>query len=120
MSTFLVHVICRGLANNPHAQIMVLAPTNKATTVLTEHFLDIVHSADDDLSFKCNPVLTGVEDKLILQSSQMEANYLSTKTMSSPLQRIFVHSWAGSFRHECQSLLARLKNLGEANRATTT
>ena len=97
---------------------MVTAPTNKAVTVLAERFLDVIHSAGDDLSCKYNAVLIGVEDKLISQSSQKEANYLSTETMSSPLRSIFVYSWADSLKYECQSLLARLKNLGEANRAT--
>jgi superfamily I DNA and/or RNA helicase len=97
---------------------MVSAPTNKAVTVLAERFLDVINSAEDGLSCKCNAVLIGVEDKLISQSSQKEANYLSTETMSSPLRSIFVYSWADSLKHECQSLLTRLKNLGEANRAT--
>jgi len=96
---------------------MVTAPTNKAVTVLAERFLDVIHSAGDDLSCKCNAVLIGVEDKLISQSSQKEANYLSTETIS-PLRSIFVYSWADSLKYECQSLLARLKSLGEANRAT--
>ena len=88
---------------------MVSAPTNKAVTVLAERFLDVINSAEDGLSCKCNAVLIGVEDKLISQSSQKEANYLSTETMSSPLRSIFVYSWADSLKHECQSLLTRLK-----------
>ena len=78
---------------------MVTAPTNKAVTVLAERFLDVIHSAGDDLSCKCNAVLIGVEDKLILQSSQKEANYLSTETMSSPLRSIFVYSWSDSLKY---------------------
>lgn len=68
---------------------MVTAPTNKAVTVLAERFLDVIHSAGDDLSCKCNAVLIGVEDKLILQSSQKEANYLSTET-SHHLYEVFL------------------------------
>ena len=35
-STFLVNVICRRLAANPSARLLVTAPTNKAVTVLAE------------------------------------------------------------------------------------
>lgn len=89
---------------------MVSAPTNKAVTVLAERFLDVINSGDDDLLCKCNAVLIGVEDKLISQSSPKKANYRSTKVMS-PLQSIFVYSWAESLNYECRSLLAHLKNL---------
>ncbi|KAL3806937.1 hypothetical protein ACHAXA_003936 [Cyclostephanos tholiformis] len=117
-TTFLVHVLCRRLAINPHARIMVSAPTNKAVTVLAERFLDIINSADNDLSCKCNAVLIGVEDKLISQYSENDANCLTTEAMTSPLQSIFVYSWAESLKNECRTFLLRLTNLFTEQKTT--
>jgi hypothetical protein len=90
---------------------MVSAPTNKAVTVLAERFLDMINSADNGLLWRCNAVLIGVEDKLISQSTENEANCLATEVISSPLQSIFVYSWAASLENECQHFLSRLSNL---------
>ena len=43
-STFLVNVICRRLAKDKNARILVTAPTNRAVTVLAQRFLDVVNS----------------------------------------------------------------------------
>jgi hypothetical protein len=115
-TTFLVHVICRRLAINPLARIMVSAPTNKAVTVLAERFLDIINSADNDLLCRCNAVLIGVEDKLISQSTENEANCVATDAISSSLQSIFVYSWAEYLENECRQFLLRLTNLFKEQR----
>ena len=48
-STFLVNVICRRLATDSKARILVTAPTNRAVTVLAQRFLDVVSSCNGDL-----------------------------------------------------------------------
>jgi len=109
----MVNVICRRLATNPNARLMVTAPTNKAVTVLAERFLDVINRGDDELSCKCNAVLIGVEDKLISSSSNKEAEYISPDALSSPLRSIFVYTWIESMKNECLSLLGSLKSLND-------
>ncbi|KAL7537872.1 hypothetical protein ACHAXR_008767 [Thalassiosira sp. AJA248-18] len=122
-STFLVNVICRRLAGNPNARLLVTAPTNKAVTVLAERFLNVVNSGDDDdndLSCKCNAVLVGVEDKLISPSSKNEAEYIAAESLSSSLRSIFVYTWIESLKNEYISLLGSLKCLHDSKWQTST
>ncbi|KAL9190940.1 hypothetical protein ACHAXT_000646 [Thalassiosira profunda] len=109
-STFLVNVICRRLAANPSARLLVTAPTNKAVTVLAERFLDVVSRGDENLSCKINAVMVGVEDKLI-SPSKNESEYISVEALSLSLQGIFVYTWVDRQKRECESLLASLKGL---------
>ena len=105
-STFLVNVICRRLANNPNARILVAAPTNYAVTVLAERFLNVVNSGEDEVDHmcKCNAVLIGVEDKLVASSSE----YISVE--SKLLRSIYVYTWTETMKEECQSLLNCMKD----------
>ena len=115
-SLFLVNVICRRLAINPNARLMVTAPTNKAVTVIAERFLDVLNSGDDDLSCRCRVVLVGVEDKLITQSAKNEAECISAEKLSSSLRSIFVYSFLESLKDECASWLKSLKLIYDAKK----
>ncbi|KAL7546436.1 hypothetical protein ACHAWF_009776, partial [Thalassiosira exigua] len=111
-STFLVNVICRRLAANPNARLLVTAPTNRAVTVLAERFLDVIDNCESGkLLCKCNAVLVGVEDKLISHTSKTEAEYISAETLSSSLKSIFVHTWKDNLKNECLSILECLKQI---------
>lgn len=101
-TTFLVNVICQRLANDPHARILVSAPTNKAVAVIAQRFLDIINCANVTVPV----VLIGVEDKLISLSQMEETSY----DVSSSLQSIFVYTWIKAITDECQSLLLGLNS----------
>ena len=103
-----MNVICRRLANNPNARILITAPTNYAVTVLAERFLNVVNSGEDedDLMCKCNAVLIGVEEKLVATSS---SEYISVE--SKLLRSIYVYTWAETMKEDCQSLLTCMKDL---------
>lgn len=79
------------------------APTNKAVTVLTERFLDIINKANVTVPV----VLIGVEDKLISSSQMDETSY----DVSLSLQSIFVYTWIKALTDECHSLLLGLNSL---------
>ncbi len=112
-STFLVNTICRRLASDPNARILVTAPTNKAVTVLAQRFLDLMNKAGSGgLPRHCNPVLVGVEDKLMSYSSAKdEAEFLSADTLSPTLKSIYVHSWVDTMKNDCMSILESLQQL---------
>lgn len=103
-STFLVNVICRRLARDSKARILVTAPTNRAVTILAQRFLDVVKSCSDDLVHDCNAVLVGVEDKLI---SNNKSDYVDT--LPSSLQSIFAYNWIDSIKNEYINLQNALK-----------
>lgn len=117
-STFLVNVICRRLANDPNARLLVAAPTNKAVTVLAQRFLDVATSGDD-LSHHCNAVLVGVEDKL-MPTSKGDAEYLSPDVLSSSLRSIYVYTWTEALKKECLGIASSLQNYEDEGNADGT
>lgn len=115
-STFLVNVICRRLITNPNARILVTAPTNKAVTVLAQRFLDVINSVDDFTFNDVNPVLVGVEDKLVNDEEQ----YSSPADMTTSLRSIFAYTWIESVRAEWLALSEDMEKFSEmANKHTT-
>mmetsp|Transcript_33667 Transcript_33667/g.50511 ORF Transcript_33667/g.50511 Transcript_33667/m.50511 type:complete len:952 (-) Transcript_33667:47-2902(-) len=107
-STFLVNVICRRLATDSKARILVTAPTNRAVTVLAQRFLDVVNSCDGDLLHDCNAVLVGVEDKLIPNNTN-DPGYMAVDTLPSSLQSIFAYTWTDSIKNEYVNIIKSLK-----------
>eukprot|EP00985_Skeletonema_marinoi_P000799 scaffold301_cov134-Skeletonema_marinoi.AAC.3 len=107
-STFLVNVICRRLATDSKARILVTAPTNRAVTVLAQRFLDVVNSCDGDLLHDCNAVLVGVEDKLIPNNTN-DPGYMPVDTLPSSLQSIFAYTWTESIKNEYVNIIKSLK-----------
>jgi len=110
-STFLVNVICRRLAKDKYARILVTAPTNRAVTVLAQRFLDVVNSCNnDDLLSDCNALLIGVEDKLISTNTSSKNECISVDTLPPSLQSIFVYTWIDSIKNEYIDLLKMIKS----------
>eukprot|EP00986_Skeletonema_menzelii_P018358 scaffold26630_cov145-Skeletonema_menzelii.AAC.7 len=107
-STFLVNVICRRLATDSKARVLVTAPTNRAVTVLAQRFLDVVSSCNGDLLHDCNAVLVGVEDKLI-PSNTNDPGYKHADALPSSLQSIFAYTWTDSIKNEYANLIQSLK-----------
>ena len=109
-STFLINVICRRLARDTKARILVTAPTNRAVTVLAQRFLDVVNSCSGDLLHDCNAVLVGVEDKLIPNNTS-DPGCMPVDTLPPSLQSIFAYTWMDSIKNEYINLLKSLKTL---------
>lgn len=101
-------MICRRLARDSKARILVTAPTNRAVTVLAQRFLDVVKSCSDDLVHDCNAVLVGVEDKLI-SNNKSDPGYMPVDTLPSSLQSIFAYTWIDTIKNEYINLLQSLK-----------
>ncbi len=107
-STFLVNVICRRLATDSKARILVTAPTNRAVTVLAQRFLDVVSSCDDNLLHHCKAVLVGVEDKLITNNTN-DPGQMPVDALPSSLQSIFAYTWTDTIKNEYANLMQSLK-----------
>ena len=109
-STFLVNVICRRLATDPDARLLVTAPTNRAVTVLAERFLSVADGGGAEaLACKCNAVLVGVEDKLM--SNTGDDCFSPADALPTPLRGIFAYTWIETLAAEYKSLLSSLKRL---------
>lgn len=94
---------------DPNARILVTAPTNKAVTVLAQRFLDTINNMDDSSFSRVNPVLVGVEDKLVNDQEQ----YLSAEVMTTSLRSIFAYTWIESVKTEWLVFLDDLEKLSD-------
>ena len=101
-----MNVICRRLVTDTNARILVTAPTNKAVIVLAQRFLDLVDEMNDSTFDYTNPVLVGVEDKLVGDEWQ------SSSQIS--LRSIFAFTWMESVIRELATLLENLENINKA------
>mmetsp|Transcript_15856 Transcript_15856/g.31468 ORF Transcript_15856/g.31468 Transcript_15856/m.31468 type:complete len:1039 (-) Transcript_15856:29-3145(-) len=121
-STFLVNTICRRLASDPNARLLVTAPTNRAVIVLAQRFIDVMNKAGSGgLPRHCNSVLVGVEDKLMSDSSAKdEAQYLSADSLTPTLKSIFVYSWVDTIKNDCMSILESLQHLQHSKQQQST
>jgi hypothetical protein len=84
----------------------VTAPTNKAVAVLAQRFLDATNSMDNYMLSNANPVLVGVEDKLVNDEEQ----YYLSDAMTTSLRNIFAYTWIESAKTELLALLVELES----------
>ncbi|KAL3805664.1 hypothetical protein HJC23_005908 [Cyclotella cryptica] len=114
-STFLVNVICRRLATDPKSRLLVTAPTNKAVMVLAQRFLGVIKDVDSSVINHANPILVGVEDKLI--SNTCDGNgtdCFSNGALPTSLRSIFVYTWVEYVKIELLALWNEMKNVIKA------
>lgn len=102
----MVNVICRRLVTDTNARILVTAPTNKAVIVLAQRFLDLVNEMNDSTFDHINPVLVGVEDKLVGDE------WKSSSQLS--LRSIFAFTWMESVKSELTALVENMENINKA------
>ena len=78
---------------------------------MAQRFLDAINVADDSTFDDVNPLLVGVEDKLVSEGEQC----FSTDEMAVSLRSIFVYTWLESIKTEWSNLLTDIEDLLKGN-----
>lgn len=87
--------------------------------MLAKRFFDVMNTLDDSIINNCNPVLVGVEDKLMFSSSDKnDDEYILSDALTASLQSIFAYTWLKTVKAECAALLDDLENLNNTNSQT--